>query len=700
MASVALSSDPAADLLQKLSLESQSNPLEVPKPTKKASAYKHGSVDAKEANGATQPSDRSATPVLPEFVDPNFCYPYNGYSSSAYFYGYNGSMGEYDDYSRYLNTDGAGVYGDNGSYMYGFGYSPYSPYSPAGSPVPTMGHDGQLYGPQQYQYPTYYQSPAPPNEPFKPNEAPASQELSTSVSVDKPALSVEVPNGNAKGSVNANTNGSMPLKPCQQNSSLNSNGSYGRGGVFPGSIPASGFQDYRYNVDGLKSRGPWLDVPAYNDGKHRPATSSAFSTVSHANNIQAGRNQNVRPHPNITVARGMQSPRTPGLVPSHAYLSGLYPNNRMYGQYGSHFRTGCGFGSNGYDSRYNGRNSWLSFDNKYKPKGRYFGYGNENMDGLNELNRGPRSRGLKNQKTVTLAVKGQDISSGVSTEKKDISSVTPGTDQYNREDFPVKYTDAKFFIIKSYSEDDVHKSIKYSVWASTPNGNKKLNVGYQESQEKSGNCPVFLCFSVNGSGQFVGLAEMVGPVDFDKSVEYWQQDKWNGCFPVKWHIVKDIPNSLLKQITLENNDNKPVTNSRDTQEVKLEQGLHMLKIFKDHSCKTCILDDFEFYEGRQKTVQEKKAKLQLVQKQAWEGKRVDAAATIEKENEVTNGKVQLQRPLEVGSALTKEAAIVQIDVDCKQSEENEVDVAKNAPMDAKPVALEGRPLANGVANGC
>lgn len=72
---------------------------------------------------------------------------------------------------------------------------------------------------------------------------------------------------------------------------------------------------------------------------------------------------------------------------------------------------------------------------------------------------------------------------------------------------------------------------------------------------------------VNTSGQFVGLAEMVGPVDFHKNVEYWQQDKWMGCFPVKWHIVKDVPNNLLKHITLENNENKPVTNSRDTQEV-------------------------------------------------------------------------------------------------------------------------------------
>lgn len=114
------------------------------------------------------------------------------------------------------------------------------------------------------------------------------------------------------------------------------------------------------------------------------------------------------------------------------------------------------------------------------------------------------------------------------------------------------YADAKLFVIKAYSEDDIHKSIKYNVWASTGYGNKKLDAGYQEAQGKAGGCPVLLFFSVsigaesyvrlkkvevpslalkfqvNTSGQFVGVAEMVGPVDFNKTVvEYWQQDdKW------------------------------------------------------------------------------------------------------------------------------------------------------------------------------
>lgn len=74
-------------------------------------------------------------------------------------------------------------------------------------------------------------------------------------------------------------------------------------------------------------------------------------------------------------------------------------------------------------------------------------------------------------------------------------------------------------------------------------------------------------YQVNASGQFCGVAEMLGRVDFNKSMDFWQQDKWNGYFPVKWHIIKDIPNPQLRHIILENNDNKPVTNSRDTQEV-------------------------------------------------------------------------------------------------------------------------------------
>ncbi|KAL2470225.1 YTH domain-containing protein [Abeliophyllum distichum] len=76
---------------------------------------------------------------------------------------------------------------------------------------------------------------------------------------------------------------------------------------------------------------------------------------------------------------------------------------------------------------------------------------------------------------------------------------------------------------------------------------------------------VYAKFFVNASGQFCGVAEMTGPVDFHK--DFWQQDKWSDSFPVKWHMVKDVPNPNFGHIILENNENKPVTNSRDTQEI-------------------------------------------------------------------------------------------------------------------------------------
>ncbi|GAB2283661.1 YTH domain-containing protein [Dionaea muscipula] len=182
---------------------------------------------------------------------------------------------------------------------------------------------------------------------------------------------------------------------------------------------------------------------------------------------------------------------------------------------------------------------------------------------------------------------------------------------YNLPDFQTHYQSAKFFVIKSYSEYDIHKCIKYHVWSSTPNGNKKLDAAFHDAEVKTrelgSNCPIFLFFSVNASGQFVGLAEMMGKVDFNKTMDFWQDDKWSGFFPVKWHIIKDIPNSHLRHIILENNSNRPVTYTRDTQEIELKPGLEMLKIFKNYSAKTSILEDFGFYEARAKAITKSKS---------------------------------------------------------------------------------------------
>ncbi|VAI37844.1 unnamed protein product [Triticum turgidum subsp. durum] len=575
----AAAADQATNLLQKLSLDAKTEAIDAPAAKEKASGGLGGKLNGVAATRNPRAAEQLANPQ--DYSDASMYY--GAYPTAYYCAGWG-------DYSMYLNQDGvetptAGAYGD----MYCY---------------PQYGHDGQMYGSQQYQYPSSYHQPqntaSKPQYKSKTDKLAPSKDISSAVADPLPAV-VSAPKATSN------------------------------------------------SVDEGKQQ--------------KPSSGNPTSTDSNPKSKVQSKNQNTQPLPPL-----MSLPNSP--VASMYAANGMY-NSSAYG--------GFWYGSQFYGpGMYGGWNN-LS-DGKYKPRGRTaygsYGFPNENLDGLNELKRGPRSGLSNNQQgfvpAAATAVKAQDV------------SATDGSnavvqDQYNGSDLADTYENAKFFIIKSYSEDDVHKSIKYNVWASTPNGNRKLDSAYLEA--KSVNSPVFLLFSVNTSGQFVGLAEMVGQVDFEKTVEHWQQDKWTGCFPVKWHIVKDIPNNLLKHIILEYNENKPVTNSRDTQEVKLDQGLQVLKIFKDHVSKTSILDDFSFYDNREKIMQERKSQRQHQLKKITSPKLLPTVDNTE--NDSGNAQ-ESQKPEATGE--NKSAA-----------ENNVVAAAVSgvAPKDANPTAAS---LA--VANGC
>jgi hypothetical protein len=106
---------------------------------------------------------------------------------------------------------------------------------------------------------------------------------------------------------------------------------------------------------------------------------------------------------------------------------------------------------------------------------------------------------------------------------------------------------SKFFVIKSFSEEDVHKAIKYNVWSSTRTGNQTLNNVYKSTKDNKGF--VYLFFSTNGSGRYVGIARMKGVVDEEKQFLYWTQDsKWTGLFDIEWVFIKDVPFKCFKNI--------------------------------------------------------------------------------------------------------------------------------------------------------
>ncbi|CAH8311297.1 unnamed protein product [Eruca vesicaria subsp. sativa] len=357
---------------------------------------------------------------------------------------------------------------------------------------------------------------------------------------------------------------------------------------------------------------------------HGDKNNSSYN--SHASNLHGDRAtrsycwsqtsvSNAKPPENLNVYGRLPSftqshasrPIFKGKQPAGQFIK--HPNQKTssvpYSGYHSNGNTNSGFRDlrdehkkperNGYDHG-NANRGFLDHRDEYKKLER-----NGDSDSLAEMKCGPR----------TSAKAHPPSESSLSLKKQNSSFVLDlRREMFNLPDFQIDYEDAKFFVIKSYSEDDVHKSIKYSVWSSTVNGNKKLDAAYRDAEAKTvvdgKKRPIFLFFSVNASRQFVGLAEMVGYVDMNKDLDFWQVDKWCGFFPVEWHVVKDVPNWDLCHIILDNNEGKAVTHTRDTHEIKLKEGLQMLSIFKKFSAVTSLLDDMDFYEEREKSLRLKK----------------------------------------------------------------------------------------------
>jgi hypothetical protein len=215
---------------------------------------------------------------------------------------------------------------------------------------------------------------------------------------------------------------------------------------------------------------------------------------------------------------------------------------------------------------------------------------------------GSKGTSAKKAPAVGQQQTGLPLASKSKTQPSGIVGKLHSQNKYNPPEMTVNLSNARYFVIKSYAEDDIHRSIKYNMWTSTEHGNRRLDQAFKEQKGK----PIYLFYSVNGSGHFCGMAQMMSEVDFHNVTGVWAQDKWKGRFDVKWLYVKDVPNSQLRHIRLENNENKPVTNSRDTQEIPGEKGKQVVRIVHSYVHTTSIFDDFEHYEKKQQEDSQKK----------------------------------------------------------------------------------------------
>ncbi|KAF8392735.1 hypothetical protein HHK36_023084 [Tetracentron sinense] len=538
----------------------------------------------------------------PEFVvDQGLYYP------TSTNYGYYGTgfelPAEWDDHHRFFGLDGpdlqyAGLQTESLPYVYytpsyGYAHSPYNPYNPY-IPGAIMGVDGPFVGTQQYYSGPTYQNPVSSPSYF-PIVVQSRPDIIPNSSLDPMLLNASAPYANRpdgpglKYPPSSSSAGTIMVPPRSAMGNMRAKPM----------DSASNHIHYSAKIsEGSKASAALIKEPAI----HGRVTSGSVPHSSSSSVTQGrGASGSIQYTDQFSIGR-VSSTRNP--------LKVALPVTNGLSDFGSNSR------------------GWAAVD-KLRPRFNYNGVlntGNGGPDVLGEQNRGPRSNRSKSQSVPSISVKSYKTMAGASNAK---GSIIIYANQYNKEDFPVDYANAKFFVIKSYSEDDVHKSIKYNVWSSTPNGNKRLDGAYEDAQRIAGGklrlCPVFLFFSVsilctwldwkilfmqvNTSGQFCGVSEMIGPVDFHMDMNFWQQDKWSGSFPVKWHIIKDVPNTNFRHIILENNENKPVTNSRDTQEIRYKQGVEMLNIFKNYTAKTSILDDFMYYEDRQNIMQEEKARL-------------------------------------------------------------------------------------------
>lgn len=165
---------------------------------------------------------------------------------------------------------------------------------------------------------------------------------------------------------------------------------------------------------------------------------------------------------------------------------------------------------------------------------------------------------------------------------------------------------AAVFLIKSCTEEDTHKAIKYNVWSSTNYGNNKLNKEFETR-------PVYLLFSTYKSNQFTGLAQMKSEVNFKNTFPLWARDNWRGTFDIKWLLIKDVPFKEFRNVTCEkrekkengeynfiNYSTKSLSNSPDCQMIPTNEGKEIIKIMGDYQNKNAILEHFEYYDIRQK----------------------------------------------------------------------------------------------------
>ncbi|RLN90832.1 hypothetical protein BBJ28_00022954 [Nothophytophthora sp. Chile5] len=129
------------------------------------------------------------------------------------------------------------------------------------------------------------------------------------------------------------------------------------------------------------------------------------------------------------------------------------------------------------------------------------------------------------------------------------------------------------FILKSFSEANFHKSLRFGIWSSTYAHNALLDQVFKS--DLTAVRPVLFFFRY-----LSGVARMTSGVRLDARFQLWEKAKYEGFFHVEWLLVKDVPNFVFTGIKMSNTPSKKsITSCRDCEEVLFEEANEFLAIF-------------------------------------------------------------------------------------------------------------------------
>ena len=108
-----------------------------------------------------------------------------------------------------------------------------------------------------------------------------------------------------------------------------------------------------------------------------------------------------------------------------------------------------------------------------------------------------------------------------------------------------------FVIVTSSSPDDIHKSMKYGIWASTKDGNAALVRKFL--QKKKGEISdVIVFFRVKDENRFIGCARLLSNYIEEQQYDlWWERVEWKGLFNVQWIFAKNLDFGKIEGVDAE-----------------------------------------------------------------------------------------------------------------------------------------------------